>query len=130
MWEMKEIRELKEGRYVNIDESPCKVVSISMSKPGKHGSAKASIVAVDIFTGAKKSINGPVTERVQVPQIDKRKGQILSFTGTGDTGDEIQIMDMETYETVTFVINEDRTSKVEAGAEILYISAMNKLKLL
>ena len=130
MWEMKEIRELKEGRYVNIDDSPCKVVSISMSKPGKHGSAKASIVAIDIFTGAKKSLNGPVTDRCQVPVIDKRKAQILSFAGAGETGDEIQLMDMETFETITLAINEDRTCKIEAGAEILYISAMGKMKLL
>ena len=33
MWEMKEIRELKEGRYVNVDEEPCKIVKITTSKP-------------------------------------------------------------------------------------------------
>ena len=78
MWEMKEIRELKEGRYVNVDEEPCKIVKITTSKPGKHGSAKANIEALSIFTGAKKSIVGPVSTKVQVPMIDKRKGQVLS----------------------------------------------------
>jgi translation initiation factor 5A len=125
MWEMKEIRELKVGRYVNIDESPCKIISISTSKPGKHGSAKANIEATDIFTGAKKSINAPVSTKVQVPQIDKRKGQVLSIQGK-----EVQIMDSETFETFSMIINDDHESNVVAGGEILYIVAMGKTKLL
>ena len=98
-WEMKELRELKIGRYVNIDDSPCKIISITTSKPGKHGSAKANIDAASIFTGAKKSLVGPVSTKVQVPLIDKRKAQVLSVQG-----DEVQIMDLETYENITMAI--------------------------
>ena len=125
MWEMKEIRELKVGRYVNIDDSPCKIISISTSKPGKHGSAKASIDAADIFTGSKKSLNAPVSTKVQVPQIDKRKEQILSVQGN-----EVQIMDLESFETISMPINEDHECSLENGAEIMYIVAMGKTKLL
>jgi len=123
MWEMKEIRELKEGRYVNVDEEPCKIIKITTSKPGKHGSAKANIDAVSIFTGAKKSIVGPVSTKVQVPMIDKRKGQILSITGN-----EAQVMDMETFEQLSIVINDDAEMKIEEGAEVLYLVAMGRYK--
>ncbi|MCL2295507.1 MAG: translation initiation factor IF-5A [Methanomassiliicoccaceae archaeon] len=125
MWEMKEIRELKVGRYVNIDDSPCKIISISTSKPGKHGSAKASIEAADIFTGAKRSINAPVSTKVQVPQIDKRKGQILSIQGS-----EVQIMDLETFENFSMAINDDHESPIVEGGEVMYIVAMGRNKLL
>lgn len=124
-WEMKEIRELKVGRYVNIDEEPCKILSISTSKPGKHGSAKANIDAASIFTGAKKSLVGPVSTKVQVPLIDKRKAQVLSVQG-----DEVQIMDLETYENITMAINADHECSLEPGAEILYIVAMDRYKLM
>ena len=124
-WEMKEIRELKVGRYVNIDDEPCKILSISTSKPGKHGSAKANIDAASIFTGAKKSLVGPVSTKVQVPLIDKRKAQILSVQG-----DEVQIMDLETYENITMTINPDHECSLEPGAEILYIVAMDRYKLM
>jgi len=124
-WEMKEIRELKDGRYVNIDDEPCKILSISTSKPGKHGSAKANIDAASIFTGAKKSLVGPVSTKVQVPIIDKRKAQILSVQG-----DEVQIMDLETYENITMAINPDHECSLEPGAEILYIVAMDRYKLM
>ena len=124
-WEMKEIRELKVGRYVNIDDEPCKILSISTSKPGKHGSAKANIDAASIFTGAKKSLVGPVSTKVQVPLIDKRKAQILAVQG-----DEVQIMDLETYENITMAINPDHECSLEPGAEILYIVAMDRYKLM
>jgi len=123
MWEMKEIRELKEGRYVNIDEEPCKIVKITTSKPGKHGSAKANIDAVSIFTGAKKSIVGPVSTKVQVPMIDKRKGQILSISDK-----EALVMDMETFEQLSISINDDAEQKIEEGAEVLYLVAMGRYK--
>ncbi len=123
MWEMKEIRELKEGRYVNIDEEPCKIIKITTSKPGKHGSAKANIDAVSIFTGAKKSIVGPVSTKVQVPMIDKRKGQILSISDN-----EAMVMDMETFEQLSININDDAEQKIEEGAEVLYLVAMGRYK--
>jgi translation initiation factor 5A len=124
-WEMKEIRELKVGRYVNIDDEPCKILSISTSKPGKHGSAKANIDAASIFTGAKKSLVGPVSTKCQVPVIDKRKGQVLY---TQDN--EISLLDIKTNETVTMEINADHECSIEPGAEILYIVAMDRYKLM
>ncbi|MDD4244595.1 MAG: translation initiation factor IF-5A [Candidatus Methanomethylophilaceae archaeon] len=124
-WEAKEIRELKIGRYVNIDDEPCKIISISTSKPGKHGSAKANIDAVSIFTGSKKSLVGPVSTKVQVPIIDKRKGQVLAIHG-----DEVQIMDLETFETFSMAINADHESVLEEGGEIMYLVAMDRMKLM
>src|SRR2546427_2335350 len=48
-WEQAEIRELKVNRYVVIDEEPCRIISIQMSKPGKHGEAKARLEVVGLF---------------------------------------------------------------------------------
>ncbi|TQS85110.1 MAG: translation initiation factor IF-5A [Candidatus Methanoprimaticola hominis] len=125
MWEMKEIRELKEGRYVNVDDEPCKIIKITTSKPGKHGSAKANVDAVSIFTGAKKSIVGPVSTKVQVPVIDKRKGQILTLSD-----DEALIMDMETFEQISIPINADHEQPLNEGGEILYLEAMGRYKIM
>ena len=125
MWEQKEVRELKVGRYLNIDEEPCKILSMTTSKPGKHGSAKASIEAASIFTGAKKTMIAPVSAKVQVPMIDKRKGQVLSIRGN-----EVQLMDLETFETFTMAINEDHESELAEGGEIMYLVAMGRQRLM
>ena len=36
-----ELGSLKAGSYVIIDGEPCRIVEMTKSKPGKHGSAKA-----------------------------------------------------------------------------------------
>ena len=125
MWEMKEIRELKEGRYVNVDDEPCKIIKITTSKPGKHGSAKANVDAVSIFTGAKKSIVGPVSTKVQVPVIDKRKGQILTLSD-----DEALNMDMESFVQLSIPIHADHEQPLNEGGEILYLEAMGRYKIM
>ncbi len=122
--EQAEVRELKEGRYVNIDDEPCKILSISTSKPGKHGEAKARIEAVGIFDGNKKSVVYPVKHKVQVPLIDKRQAQVVSIQGN-----EAQLMDLETYEMFQLPIPEDIKDTLKAGGEILYIVAMGRKKI-
>ena len=120
-WTQAEVRELKVNRYVLVDDEPCKISSISTSKPGKHGEAKARIEAIGIFDGQKRSIVHPVKHKVQVPMIDKRKGQVLSLMG-----EEVQIMDLDTYETFNLPMPEEYKDQIEAGQEILYLEAMGR----
>ena len=47
---------LRTGSYIIIDNEPCHIVEVTKSKPGKHGSAKARIVAIGVFDGVKRSI--------------------------------------------------------------------------
>jgi len=125
MKEMAEVRELKVGRYVLIDDEPCKIMSISTSKPGKHGEAKARIDAVGIFDEQKRSVVHPVKHKIGVPIIDKRSAQILALMGS----DVVQLMDMETYETFEMPVPEDLKGQLEPGKEILYLQAMGKRKI-
>ncbi len=50
---------------------PCKVTDYSTAKPGKHGSAKAAIVGLDIFTGKKYEDSMPTAANVKVPTVNK-----------------------------------------------------------
>ena len=36
-----------------LKSHPCKIIEFSTAKTGKHGSSKALIVGIDIFTGKK-----------------------------------------------------------------------------
>ena len=51
------ISNVKKGSHIVLDGRPCKVAEITTSKTGKHGHAKAKIVAIDIFNGKKFSNN-------------------------------------------------------------------------
>ena len=116
-----EIRHLKVGSYIVIGDQPCKIVEYSTSKPGKHGEAKARIVAINIITNTKKSIVHPVKHRVHVPNIDRRQAQVISIMG-----EEVQLMDMETYETFNLPIPEEYEGKLEPGMDVQYMVAMDK----
>lgn len=119
-----EVRELRVGRYIIVDDEPCKIMSISTSKPGKHGEAKARIEAIGVFDGQKRSIVHPVKHKVQVPMIDKRQAQVLAIVGQ-----EVQLMDMETYETFNVPIEDDVRDGLEPGKDINYIEALGRKKI-
>lgn len=116
-----EVRELRVNRYMIIDDEPCRIVEMTTSKPGKHGEAKARIVAIGVFDKQKRSTVHPVKHKVQVPMIDKRQAQVLSIMGS-----EVQLMDMESYETFNLPIPEEYEGKLEPGAEIKYLEALGR----
>jgi translation initiation factor 5A len=123
-WEQAEMRELKVNRYVVIDDEPCKIISIQMSKPGKHGEAKARLEAVGIFDGQKRSVVHPVTHKVRVPMIDKRKAQVLSIHEN-----KAQLMDLENYETFELDVPEELRGSLQAGQEQMYLETLGRRKL-
>lgn len=122
--EQAEVRTLKEGRYIVIDDEPCRIVSISTSKPGKHGEAKARIEAMGIFDNSKRSVVYPVKHKVLVPLIDKRTAQIVNLLGA-----EVQLMDLETYEMFQLPIPDDMKDSLKPGEDIQYLIAMERKKI-
>jgi len=123
-WNQAAMKSLKPNRYVLIDEEPCKILSVNISKPGKHGEAKARVEAVGIFDKQKRSIVHPVTHKVKVPIIDKRRAQILTVMGS-----EVQLMDLETYETFNVAIPAELRDKLSPGVEVKYLVEMRRKKI-
>lgn len=119
-----EVRQLREGRYVVIDDEPCKIKSISTSKPGKHGSAKAKVQGYSIFDGRRHNFSAPVTDRVRVPIIDKRQAQVVSVEG-----DIVQLMDLESYDTFELQVPDEHREDIEPGTEIDYLETMGRRKI-
>merc|ERR1719223_2168274 len=72
-----------------IKGRPCKILSISVSKTGKHGHAKCNFLAVDIFTGKKLEDMIPSTHGTTVPIVNKSEWEIIDI---GDDG-ELTLMD-------------------------------------
>jgi len=62
---------IKKGGYMMIKGFPCKVIEYSTAKPGKHGSSKATIVGIDIFTNKKYEDACPTSTNVMVPNVNR-----------------------------------------------------------
>jgi len=127
-----ELGSLKTGSYILLPVSdqptgdPCRITEYDTSKPGKHGAAKARIVAVGVFDGQKRPHVGPVSMQVHVPLIDKRAGQIVSITGSN-----FQLMDSGTFETFDAdLVDEEIEGKLQQGQDIEYWNVMGRIKIM
>merc|ERR1711912_104858 len=77
--------EIRKGSYLMIKGHPCKCQEVSTSKTGKHGHAKAHIVALDIFTGKKYEDLCPTSHNLSVPFVKNTEYQLLN--ADGDSGE-------------------------------------------
>ena len=117
---------VKEGSYILIDGEPSRIVEYDKSKPGKHGAAKARVVGIGIFDNVKRSLVSPVSANVEVPLIEKKSGQIVSTSPTN-----VQLMDLETFETFDVLLpaDEDIKAKITAGVEVEYWKVLGRTKI-
>ena len=121
-----ELGSLKVGHHIIIQNVPCRIVEYDRSKPGKHGSAKARIVAIGIFDGTKRSIVSPVSAKVSVPMIEKRSAQIISMATNS-----VQLMDLVNYEIffTSLPTEEEVKVKLSPGLEVEYWQILDKIKI-
>lgn len=120
--EQKQVRELQEGSYVMMEDAACKINHYSTAKPGKHGSAKARVEGKGVFDDKKRSLSQPVDAKVWVPIIERQQGQVVSLTG-----EDAQIMDLDTYETFTMRIPEGEDFSPEDEIEYLEYEGQRKV---
>jgi translation initiation factor 5A len=120
-----EVKTLKVGKYVILDGEASKITSIQTSSPGKHGAAKARVEAVGIFDNQKRSLVKPVDSKIDIPMIDKRAAQVVAIMGS-----DVQLMDMEDYDTFEVPIPDELRDQLLEGAEVDYIVAMGNKKLM
>lgn len=120
--EQTEVRDLDEGSYVMVDEVACKITGYSTAKPGKHGSAKARVDAEGVFDGKKRSLSQPVDAKIRVPIINRKQGQVVSV----DSG-EAQVMDLETYETITLALPDGVDMQPDDDIEYLEMDDQRKI---
>ena len=118
-----EIRTLKVGRYCCVEDKAYKINSISKSKPGKHGSAKARLELVDIFTGQKISHVGSVTDSINVPLIEKGTAMVSHIEGA-----EVHAMNMRDHSMMILPNEEDM--EIDAGKEIMWMEALGLYKII
>lgn len=112
---LESVGSLKKGDTLIIDGAPCKILSLQVSRPGKHGHAKVNLMAIGIIDQKKRNLILPGHDKVEVPIVEKKSAQVLSLSGNS-----AQVMDTETYETFELEIPEDLKNQVTEGCQVLY----------
>jgi translation initiation factor 5A len=118
-----EIRTLKVGRFCVVDAEAYKILSISKSKPGKHGSAKARLELESIFTRKKISHVGTVTDSINVPMIEKGTAMVTHMEGN-----EVHAMNMRDHSMM--ILPMEDSLNIEAGEEIMWMEALGRYKII
>jgi len=119
-----ELRTLKEGSHIMIDNEPCKIIGYDVSKTGKHGSMKARVEGIGILDNQRRSIVKPVDAEVQVPIIERRAAQITHIAGKS-----AGLMDLISFEMFELEIPDELQGKLIEGSEVEYIIAAGRKKL-
>jgi translation initiation factor 5A len=96
----KSANNLKKGNYFlnpEDNDEPYMVLTNDHSKSGKHGHAKSRIGCISLFSGKKKSLTMTADTNLDIPEIEKRQGQLIDIR---DADKLVQVMDLENYETM------------------------------
>ena len=118
-----EIRTLKVGRFCVVEDEAYKILSISKSKPGKHGSAKARLELINIFSDKKISHVGTVTDSINVPMIEKGTAMVTHIEGN-----EVHAMNMRDHSMM--ILPMEAELNIEAGKEIMWLEALGRYKII
>jgi len=129
---------LKKGDLVMIKGHPCKVVSFSTAKTGKHGSAKAMVTGIDIFSSNKYECTFSTGDNVDAPLMKRQEftlinieddGYVSLMTDAGDVKEDLKLPEDEWLKDVTDKIREIFT---EGKKECLVtvVSAMGNEKII
>jgi len=117
--------EARAGTTILVDGDAFTVRSNDISKTGKHGHAKCRMEAISIFTGKKKVITVPGHERFDVPNVVKKKAQVLSVSD-----DTASIMDLETFETIDVPFKEDLKESLVVDKQVEYWDIEGRKKIM
>ena len=66
-----------------IKGHPCKVVSFSTAKTGKHGAAKAMVTGIDIFTSNKYECTFGSGDNVDAPLVVRKEFTLINIDDEG-----------------------------------------------
>jgi len=112
---------LRVGGYVVIDNAPCVIKDIQISKPGKHGSTKARVEAMGVFDDKKRIFISPTSDKIDVPIVEKKEAQVLSVHEN-----KANVMDIETYETFDILIPDELKNQIKEGIQVVYWVVMDQ----
>ena len=106
--------EARVGTNILLEGAPYIIKKIDISRTGKHGHAKARIEAVGVINRQKKVFVIPGHDRLEVPMVNKRKGQVLSIS------ELVSIMDLENFETIEIKCPEKIKSELQENSNVEY----------
>ena len=69
--------QIKKGMFALLNDKPCRILEVTVSKTGKHGHAKCHFTGIDIFTGKKVEGLESSTHNMNAPFVSKKEYSVV-----------------------------------------------------
>lgn len=69
--------QIKKGMFALLNDKPCRILEVTVSKTGKHGHAKCHFTGIDIFTGKKVEGLESSTHNMNAPFVSKKEYTVV-----------------------------------------------------
>ena len=113
---MSEASELKSGSYFMMNNEPVRVTRKEVVAFGTHSHTKLKIFYQGLRDKGEKSTNFTHGEKVEILDIIRKKGQVVA-----KNGNNLQIMDLVTYETHNASASKELLDEMREGDNISFI---------
>lgn len=108
--------DLKKGSYFIHNGKLVEVSRREIVAYGTHSHSKLKIFFHGLSERGESSINLHHADRVEIVDIMRKTGQVISKTNSG-----IQVMDTMTYETLSVSAPEEILNEIKEGDEVVFI---------
>ena len=108
--------ELKRGSYFIHNGKPVQVTRRELVAYGTHSHSKLKLFIKGLSGRGEKTVNMHHTDRVEIVEIIKKVGQVIS-----KTDDKVQIMDNVSYETLDGTAPRDLINELNEGDQVTFI---------
>lgn len=119
-----DIKKIRPGAYILHKGEPCLVKLNQIVVTGTHSHAKNKLELEGLFSGKGERLVLPPHEKLETLEIIKKLGQLIS-----KTNDKVQIMDMNTYETLDAEIDE-KIEELNEGDQVTFVDFNGRIRIL
>lgn len=117
--------ELKKGSYFIHGGEPVRVNRKEVVVYGTHSHSKLKLYVQGLNTKNEKAVNLHHNDKIEIIDVIRKAGQVLS-----KTDENIQIMDLVSYETLDSSAPDELMNELNAGDEITFVNIKGDVKIL
>lgn len=111
------VSDVKVGACVMNRGEPAKVVQKERVTTGTHMHSKTKITLQGVFSGRTEILTLSHHENLEDVDISSKKGQVVAKIAPN----QLQVMDLVSYETVASTVADDVFQKVQEGSIVTFI---------
>ena len=117
--------ELKRGSYFIHNGKPVQVTRRELVAYGTHSHSKLKFFIKGLTEKGEKTVNMHHTDRVEIVEIIKKVGQVVS-----KTDDKVQIMDNVSYETLDGTAPVELLNELNEGDLVTFVDYNGDIQIL